>query len=105
MLLEQALRLRQDWAMKGNPPCSHNVLDHEYYWGKNTGSYICTTCGRSFTREEWEQEIEGIDHQPEFVADSRVTRQTGRRGNGLNGFLNRCGKLYTSLSRKVINKS
>jgi hypothetical protein len=105
MLLEQALRLRQDWAMKGNPPCSHNVLDHEYYWGKYTGNYICTTCGRSFTREEWEQEIERIDHQTEFVADSRVRRQTGRNGNGLKGFLNRCGKLYIFLYRKVTNKS
>ena len=105
MLLERSLRLRQDWAMKGNPPCSHSVLDHEYYWGKNTGNYICTTCGRSFTREEWEQEIKRIDHQPESVANSRVTGQTGRRVNGSKGFLTLCVKLYTSLSRKVTNKS
>jgi hypothetical protein len=105
MQTEEALRLRQNWAMKGNPPCNHNVLDNEYYWGKYTGSYVCTTCGKSFTREEWDQEIKNRDSQLESVTDSFTASRTGRLRNGIKGFMNRCAKLCASLFLKVTNKS
>ena len=105
MWTDEALRLRQDWAMKGNPPCNHHVIDSEYYWGKYTGSFVCTTCGKSFTRKEWELEINNRYNQREPVIDSYTTRLTGRLRNRIKGFINQCGKLCASLSLKVINKS
>ena len=105
MLTEEALRLRWDWAMKGNPQCTHPILDNEYYWGKFTGSYICITCGKSFTPKEWEQEIEKKENQLELIVDSYATRRTRRFSNGIKGFLNQCEKLRTFLSRTVLNKS
>jgi hypothetical protein len=104
MLLEEALRLRQNWAMKGNPPCTHPMFDKEYYWGEYNGSYLCTTCGKSFRHDEWEQEIKRRENQRELIVDSCAIRQTRRFSQGIKAFLKQCAKLNTFLSRKVINR-
>ena len=67
MLTEEVLRIRQNWAIKGNPSCSHPILDKELFWGKDTGNYICMVCGRSFTHDEWEQEIKRKENQINFL--------------------------------------
>ena len=45
MQLDKAEELRQEWEVKGNPPCEHPKTDREYIRGMNTGDTVCTTCG------------------------------------------------------------
>ena len=86
MLVEEALRRRQEWVFKGNPPCAHSVLDMEYCWGKHTGSYICITCGKSFTHDEWEQEIKKRQNQLASTVDSYAIRRRDRFSKGIQKF-------------------
>lgn len=44
--------LRKAW--KGLP-CNHPNFDKEYTFGSDSGDYICTTCGKVFTRTQKEQ--------------------------------------------------
>ena len=52
MQYEKAMKLEEDW---GNKPCSHPSFQKEYYLSSQTGDYICTQCGESFTRQEKER--------------------------------------------------
>lgn len=54
MQFDKAKRLREEW---GDKPCDHSSLEKEYYLGADTMDYVCSTCGKTFTREE-KQEIE-----------------------------------------------
>ena len=51
MQMDKAIELRKAW---GNKPCSHPNFDKEYHLGSDTGDYVCTSCGRSFTKQEKE---------------------------------------------------
>ena len=46
---DKAKRIREKW---GDKPCNHPKLDKEYYLGAHTMDYVCTTCGREFTKKE-----------------------------------------------------
>jgi transposase-like protein len=51
MQLEKAKKLEKAW---GKQPCDHPDIEKEYYLGSDTGDYVCTTCGKSFSdRETW----------------------------------------------------
>lgn len=52
MQMDKAIELRKAW---GNKLCSHPNFDKEYYLGADTGDYVCTTCGCSFTKQEREK--------------------------------------------------
>jgi len=54
MQYDKARELRERWQSKGNPKCSHPELDKEYYLGAQTGDYVCTTCGKNFMPDEYE---------------------------------------------------
>jgi hypothetical protein len=55
-----ATELRKAW---GDKPCSHPQFEREKIimgiprsndmWDYATGDYVCTTCGETFTRDEW----------------------------------------------------
>jgi hypothetical protein len=52
MQFKEANRLRDEW---GSKPCNHPGIEKEYYWGAQTGDYVCTTCGKAFSsHQEWE---------------------------------------------------
>ena len=103
MLIEEALRLRQNWAMKGNPSCSHPTLDREYFRGKDTYNYVCMVCGQSFTHDEWEREIKKRDNEVKSIVDSWIMGRTGRLATSIRSLPKRCTKLYPSLSRMKTN--
>ncbi|MGF9740073.1 hypothetical protein ABEX38_21935 [Priestia megaterium] len=48
MQYDEGLELQKAW---GDKPCSHPVVVKEYYLGSSTGDRICTTCGRSASKE------------------------------------------------------
>ena len=52
MQAKRADALRRLW---GNKPCDHPRVEREYYLSADTGDYVCTQCGESFTRAEKEQ--------------------------------------------------
>ena len=52
MQYEKAINLQEAW---GNKPCSHPSFQKEYYLSAQTGDYICTQCGESFTAQEKER--------------------------------------------------
>lgn len=57
MGIERAKRLKKEWEskLKKDPElkCTHsNGLEKEYYFGMQTGDYICPICGETFTLEE-----------------------------------------------------
>ena len=103
MLIEEALRLRQNWAMKGNPSCSHPTLDREYFQGKDTYNHVCMVCGQSFTRDQWEQENKRRENETKSIVDSWFISRTGRFIKGIRSQLKWCTKPYTSLSRIKTN--
>ena len=49
MQYEKAMKLEETW---GNKPCSHPSFQKEYYLSHQTGDYICTQCGKTFTPQE-----------------------------------------------------
>jgi hypothetical protein len=46
---EKAQRLQ---ASNNGAPCDHPELDKEYMAGMQTGDYVCTSCGESFSPSE-----------------------------------------------------
>jgi hypothetical protein len=54
MQMDEAARLRKQWERAGSPACDHPRLEKEYYLGSQTGDKVCTSCGETFTRGEWE---------------------------------------------------
>ena len=98
MLIEEALRLRQNWAIKGSPPCTHPTLDKERLWGKFTGNYICTVCGKSYTYDEWERELKKREKEIKSILDLWSISRLGRSSKGIIRFQKWCAKLYTLLS-------
>lgn len=61
--MEDAKRMRDDWAAKGSPPCDHPKLIKEYYLGMQTGDKVCNTCGYEFTPPELlERKQAGLPH-------------------------------------------
>jgi hypothetical protein len=50
--VRKALELREEW---GDKPCDHPEFENEYDLGAQTGDYVCTQCGRTFTRTEVEK--------------------------------------------------
>ena len=53
MQFEEANKLEEEWALRGNPPCEHEYLSKEYHFGMDSGDYRCTTCGATFTGAEY----------------------------------------------------
>ena len=51
--MTKAAELRRDWAAKGNPPCDHPHTDREYALSSHTGDRVCTTCGETWSDNEW----------------------------------------------------
>ena len=49
MEMRQAYVLRYRW---GEKPCLHVKFEVQFYQGMPTGDYVCTTCGREFTKKE-----------------------------------------------------
>lgn len=43
-------KLRNAWIAVGDPPCPHPHVSRE----ASSGDLVCQTCGRDFTRREWE---------------------------------------------------
>lgn len=52
MQFEKAKRLEEAWE---NKPCTHPSFQKEYYLSSQTGDYICTQCGETFTLQEKEE--------------------------------------------------
>ena len=48
---EAAKILREDW---GDKHCDHPSLEKEYFLGTDTMDFVCSTCGKEFTRTEKE---------------------------------------------------
>jgi transposase-like protein len=57
--MSEAVQIQQQWEAKGSPPCDHPTVRREYYLGAATGDYICSTCGESFSRQEWREMRDG----------------------------------------------
>ena len=51
MQAAKARELRKEW---GDKPCDHPDVDKEYYLGAQTGDYVCTQCGKEFSRGDYE---------------------------------------------------
>lgn len=51
MQYNEAKVLRESW---GNKVCSHPHLEKKYYLGADTMDFVCTACGKEFTRDEKE---------------------------------------------------
>jgi hypothetical protein len=49
MEMRQAYVLRNQW---GDKPCLHPRFTPQSYQGIPTGDYVCTTCGREFSKQE-----------------------------------------------------
>jgi len=56
MQMDRAAKLRKEW---GDKPCDHLGVEKEYILGGDTGDVVCTQCGETFTRPEWQQIQEG----------------------------------------------
>ncbi len=52
MQMETAKQIRHEW---GDKLCDHPHFEKEYYLGSQTGDYVCTQCGESFSPEAVEQ--------------------------------------------------
>ena len=52
----KALEIAANWKIRKeqNPEikCKHENLEKEYYLSADTGDYVCTECGETFTKEE-----------------------------------------------------
>lgn len=60
MQAAKAARLRMLW---GDKPCDHPELQKEYELSGQTGDFVCSTCGKEFTREE------GLEHRRRLADD------------------------------------
>ena len=54
MQAKQAAQLRIEW---GNALCEHPEFDKEYDLGADTGDFICTQCGKEFSRNQRDEII------------------------------------------------
>jgi hypothetical protein len=45
MQMRDAVQLQKKWKKRGNLPCRHPHVQHEYYYDTPTGEMVCTTCG------------------------------------------------------------
>ena len=58
MQFDDAQRLSRNHKNKN---CTHENIEKEYYLGSQTGDYVCTSCGKTFSsKSEWEAEREEI---------------------------------------------
>lgn len=48
----KAKQLREIW---GSKPCDHPDFEKEYYLSSDTGDFICTKCGKEFTKDKKEE--------------------------------------------------
>jgi hypothetical protein len=48
--IEKVAKIREAWAQKGKPRCTHESYDKEYHLGSDTGDYACMNCGISWPR-------------------------------------------------------
>lgn len=104
MLIEEALKLRRNWAMKGNPPCNHEKFSEEFYWNKRTGNYICTNCGKLITSYEREQEIENSQNKSEVITSSQTPTPGGTLHSDFKGSPKQCDKFHSLFSRRISDK-
>jgi transposase-like protein len=51
MQLQEAKKLRDQWR---DAPCNHPHFAKEYDGSSNTGDYVCTQCGKTFTEKQKE---------------------------------------------------
>lgn len=56
---KKAKKIRAAW---GDNPCEHPQFEKEYFLGSDTGDYICTQCGKVFSRSQKEK-IENERHK------------------------------------------
>lgn len=54
MQTREAIELRNAW---GDAPCEHPEFDKEYDLGADTGDFICTQCGKEFSRHQRDEMI------------------------------------------------
>jgi transposase-like protein len=52
MQMEKAEQIRKVW---GDKPCNHPNIEKEYYLGSQTDDYVCTQCGKTFTKEQYRE--------------------------------------------------
>ena len=55
MQMRDAMRLQRQWKKRGNLPCRHPHVQHEYYYDTPTREMVCTTCGASVTFKDLEE--------------------------------------------------
>ena len=55
MQMRDALQLQKKWKKRGNLPCRHPHVQHEYYYDTPTGAMVCTTCGSTVTFKDVEK--------------------------------------------------
>lgn len=55
MQFEEGQEKRKQWKAEGEPPCRHISIEKEYYLGGSTGDYVCTSCGLSMLRSDFEK--------------------------------------------------
>ncbi len=53
MQVEEVRRIREKWDAKDNPPCNHPKVGKRYPFGADFKNYVCTTCGKNFTPDEF----------------------------------------------------
>jgi hypothetical protein len=52
MQFDKTNELRESWGKK---TCSHPHLEKEHYLGSDTGDFVCTTCGETFSKAQKEK--------------------------------------------------
>ena len=52
MQIKKARELKEKWGQK---KCDHPSFTKEYDLGAQTGDYVCTQCGESFSKSEVEK--------------------------------------------------
>lgn len=55
MQMRDAMQLQKKWKKRGNLPCRHPHVQHEYYYDTPTGAMVCTTCGSTVTFKDVEK--------------------------------------------------
>lgn len=55
MQMRDAMQLQKKWRKRGNLPCRHPHVQHEYYYDTPTGAMVCTTCGSTVTFKDVEK--------------------------------------------------
>jgi hypothetical protein len=55
MQMRDAMQLQKKWKKRGNLPCRHPHVQHEYYYDTPTGEMVCATCGSTVTFKDVEK--------------------------------------------------